>query len=231
MAIGKMYKSKARPYTAPVQKVIKKAKAVNENFKKRVKRAVGQFRDRRYLFFNDTVSIDNSGAYLTTPMSQTTQGDGTYGNRQGDTITPTRLHVRWSWAYGDPEYNQCRWIIFQWRPDDNSLPPTGAVTNIINSSSLGTSAAPLSQVVFDQKNFHILYDSLTHVVGAGTSGTADGRMVTNGQFTIFGKKMSRIRYTNGVSAGHNNIYVLAITDSAVAPHPQLIVSATLEYDA
>lgn len=231
MAMGKMYKSKARPYTAPVQKVLKKARAVNDNFKKRVKRAVGQFRDRRYVYTNQTASFDNSGSYLSSILSSTAPGDDTYGKRQGDTITPTLLHVRWSWAYGDPEYNQCRFIIFQWRPDDNSLPPTGAITNILNSTALGSSGAPLSQIVFDRKDFNILYDSLTHVVGAGTSAGSDSRMVTNGQFKIFGKKMSRIRYTNGVSAGHNNIYALAISDSSAAPHPQLIISTTLEYDA
>jgi len=219
-----MYKVRSRPATAPITKVLKKAKQMNENFKKRVKRAVSMYRDRRYLYNNLTASYDQSGNYFTNSLSMTTVGDQTYGERQGDTITPSRFHFSWSWSTGD-SYNQCRFIIFQWRPDDNVYPPTGAINNILNSTSIGTSGAALSQLVFDQKNFHILYDSLRTTTDSGAN------QCINGRVTIFGKKMLRIKYTSGATLGHNNIYGLAITDSAVAPHPQLIFNCTLEYDA
>lgn len=222
--MGKMYKASKPSYKTPLQKVAKKVKAVNENFKKRVKRAVGMLRDRRYVYVSQTASFNNSGSYFATIFSQTTLGDNTYGERQGDVITPTALKFNWSWATGDP-YNVCRLIIFQWKPDDNSFPPTGALNNIVNTTGLGSSAAPLEHLVFDQKNFHILHDQLLATTDSGNN------QVRTGRINIYGKKLLKIRYTNGVIAGHNNIYALAITDSAVAPHPQLILSAMLEYDA
>lgn len=204
----------------------KRGKKRNTNFKRKVMAIVRPLTDNRYTYTTfGTTSVDANGAYLgVTQLLDTRLGDGSFAERQGDSITPTRLIMRYAWTAADA-YNTCRLIVFQWKPDSNSFPPTAILNNVIDTSTLGSTNAPLSRYIFDQKNFHILHDS-TITVCDGTSNQHIAKTVN-----IYGKKLRPIRYTDGVQLGHNNIYAIVISDSLAGPNPLFQTTMELHYKA
>lgn len=218
MAMGMITKvaSKKRAYRRklPTGKVSKATKTY-------VKRTLKAASDKRYTYSTiGTTGIDYNGSYITgASLLNTTLGDGTFAQRQGDVITPTKIMIRMAWSAADA-FNTCRFILFQWHPDSNSFPPLAILNNIVDVSTLATSNAPYSRLIFDQKNFTVLYDSTDDLV-LGTNTDHKSRIIN-----IYGKKLRKIRYTNGVSLGHNNIYALAISDSSAGSHP--FFQATME---
>lgn len=203
-----------------------RGKKRSTNFKRKVMAIVRPMSDNRYTYSTiGSTGVSNSGAYLTgAQLCDTSQGDGTFSERQGDTITPTRLIVRYNWTVGD-QYNSVRLILFQWKPDSNSFPPTAILNNVIDLSTLGGNGAPLSRYIFDQKNFHILYDSTHDLVDTASN------MTLSRTVNIYGKKLRPIRYTNGGNLGHNNIYAIVLSDSSAAPHPAITMTLELHYKA
>lgn len=202
-------------------------KQAKSNFKRKVLAVTKQYSDKRYTYSTiGSTGVSNSGAYLTgAQLLDTVPGDSTFAERQGDVITPTRIIMRYQLDVGDTS-NFFRVILFQWRPDSNSFPPTAILNNVIDTSSLGTNYAPSSRYIFDQKNFHILYDSHVHSLVDTASNMCLARTVN-----IYGKKLRPIRYTNGADLGHNNIYCIVLSDSAVAPHPAISMTLEMHYNA
>lgn len=194
---------------------------VSKATKTYVQRAIKAQGDKRFTYTTiGTTGIDHFGQYVTgASLLQTNTGDNDFAERQGDVITPTRIIMRYAWTASDT-YNTCRLILFQWHPDSNSFPPTAILNNVVDISTLGTSNAPLSRYIFDQKNFTVLYDS-THTVCDLLSNQHVARTVN-----IYGKKLKKIRYTNGVIEGHNNLYLIAISDSGAGGNP--LFQATME---
>lgn len=203
-----------------------RGKKRNTNFKRKVMAIVRPLSDNRYTYSTiGSTGVTNSGAYLTgATLCDTVTGDNTFGERQGDVITPTRLIMRYTWNVADAS-NVCRLIVFQWKPDSNSFPPTAILNNVIDISTLGSNGAPLARYIYDQKNFHILYDSTHDLVD-----TASNMSVTR-TVNVYGKKLRPIRYTNGASLGHNNIYAIVLSDSAAAPNPAITMTMELHYKA
>lgn len=195
---------------------------VSKKTKTYVTKAIKRKADKRNISVTFAASYTDSGNMNLLGLT-TTQGDGSFGERQGDKIEPTRLELRYSWQAGD-ENNICRLIIFQWHPDDNAYTPS-VLNEVVDITGQGTSSFPLCHYIFDRKNFTVLHDSLLSVT---TTGNNYAVVRTK---NIYGKAMRNIRYTNGVSNGHNNIYYIAITDSALATHPQLRIDAHLFYNA
>lgn len=203
-----------------------RGKKRNTNFKRKVLSIVRPLSDNRYTYTTvGTTGVDANGAYLiTAQLCDTSPGDNTFGERQGDTITPTRLIMRYAWTAADA-YNTCRLIVFQWKPDSNSFPPTAILNNVIDTSTLGSTNAPLSRYIFDQKNFHILYDN-TMTVCDNMSNQHIAKTVN-----VYGKKLHPIRYTNGATLGHNNIYAIVVSDSLAGPNPLFQITMELHYKA
>lgn len=200
----------------------KKIKAVPLSTKRYVKSQLTKEADKRYVYSSITASYTDGGSIAPLALD-TNVGDNSYGERQGDVIDPQLLKFKYSWQVGDSN-NLCRLIIFQWKPDDNVYAPS-VLNEVVDVSTQGTSAFPLATTVFDQKNFHILYDSLHSTVDTASN------MATARSIMIYGKKMLKIRYTNGATNGHNKLYYVAITDSAVVPHPQLRINLDMRYKA
>lgn len=208
--------------TYGLAKLEKKVRNQRQAFNKRVKRAVGFARDRRYTVF-DTISSYNDGGSIV-PMFSITEGDQPFGNRQGDKITPTALRLRYSWQNSDTN-NLVRLMIIQWKSDDNTTPPT-VLNEIVDVSTQGTQNFPNTNPWFlGNKNFSLVYDSGVIALNDTASNGTVARNVM-----IYGKKLQKIQYSTG-SRGWNNFYLVAMSDSALAPNPQLRLQAQLEYDA
>lgn len=215
-----------RSYRTGLQKVAKKVKMVNENFKKRVRRAMGSVMDKRYAVWNDIASFTSGGSVV--PMSfNIIEGDNVFSERQGNKITPTALKLKYSWQASGAvdENNLVRLMIFQWKDDDNSNPPS-VLNEFVDVSTQGTQNFPNTQVWFaGHKNFHLVYDSGVNAVNYQTSNGCIAKNVN-----LYAKKLHNIEFSTG-SRGWNNLYLVAMSDSAVSPHPQLRIQAQLEYNA
>lgn len=211
-----------KTYKTSLQKTAKKVKMINENFKKRVRRAMGSIRDKRYVVFDTISSYPDGGSIV--PMFNVTEGDQPYGERQGNKITPTAMRLRYSWQASDAN-NIVRLFIFQWKDDDNTNPPS-VLNEFVDISTQGTQNFPNTNVFYlGTKNFHLVYDS---GVIALNDTSSNGTIVRN--VSLYGKKLLPVEYSTG-ARGWNNFYIVAMSDSAVAPHPQLRLQAQLEYDA
>lgn len=208
--------------TYGLAKLEKKVRNQRQAFNKRVKRAVGFARDRRYAVFDTISSYLDAGSIV--PMFNIVEGDQPYGERQGDKITPTALKLKYSWQAGDAN-NIVRLMIVQWKGDDNVNPPT-VLNEIVDVSTQGTQNFPNTQPWFlGNKNFSLVYDSGVIALNDTASNGTIARNVN-----IYGKRLSKVQYSTG-ARGWNNFYIVAMSDSSVAPHPQLRLQAQLEYDA
>lgn len=220
MAAGKIFRV-TTPSTN-LKKVAKVVKMENKEFKRRVRRAVGAFRDKRYVVFDTISSYLDAGTIL--PMFTINEGDQPYGERQGSKIHPTALRLRYSWQAGDTN-NIVRLFIFQWKDDDNSNPPS-VLNEFVDVSTQGTQNFPNTNPLYTAtKNFHLVYDSGVIALNDTSSNGTIARNVN-----IYGKKLIDVEYSTG-ARGWNNFYIVAMSDSSVAPHPQLRLQAQLEYDA
>jgi len=218
MAFGKGLKK----LVAISKKYDKKSNKVSEATKTYVQKSIKIAADKRYTENYFAASYLDAGTIASLGL-ETGQGDGPVGARQGDLITPTHLELRYAWTAGDTS-NLTRLIVFQWHPDDNVDPPT-VLNRVVSVASQGSSNFPLAIIIFDQKNFTILHDSLQVANDSGDL-TTNPRLVN-----IYGKKMRKVRSTNGAFRGFNNIYYVAMSDSSAVPHPQLRINAKLTYNA
>jgi len=210
-----------RAYTAPVQKMARKAKAINENFKKRVRRAVGSRTERRYVVWDTISSYSDSGNIVPIAFG-IVEGSSPYGTRDGDKIVPYALKMKYSWQYAD-ENNMVRLLIYQWKSDNNVNAPS-VLNEFVDISSQGTQNFPLTQNWFlGNKNASLVYDS-------GAMHVDQYNPILTRNVNIFGKKLQKMQFSTG-SSGWNQFYLVAMSDSALATHPQLRFQCQLEYIA
>lgn len=220
MAAGKIFRV-TTPSTN-LKKVAKVVRQENKEFKRKVKRAIGAVRDKRYAVFDTISSYSDAGNIVS--MFSINPGDSNYGERQGNKIHPTAMRLRYSWQAGDSN-NLVRLFIFQWKDDDNSNPPT-VLNDFVDISTQGTQNFPNTNYFYGgTHNFHLVYDSGVIALNDTSSNGCITRTAN-----IYGKKLIDVEYSTG-DKGWNNFYIVAMTDSAVAPHPQLRLQAQLEYDA
>lgn len=224
MAFGKLTKRQIRK-AVQMDVMDNKKKRVPKATKEYVQKQIKVKGDHRNIESQIVASFSDAGYIGTTNLSDAIrEGDSAYAYRQGDKIELTRLEFRYTWQVGDSN-NICRFIVFQWHPDDNVTPPS-VLNEVVSVLGQGTVNFPHAPYIFDKKNFTILYDGLIN-----TCDTASNMATRPQTVNIYSKKLRNVRYTNGVGAGHNNIYYVAMTDSAIAPHPQLRVHFRLYYNA
>jgi len=117
-------------------------------------------------------------------------------------------------------YNNIRYMIFQWHP--SSTPTSAAI--LLN----GPSGAPdiYSNYNHDQRQqYLVLFDRVFTTVGAGnTAPIPNTNIVTTGLKTFrvsLERATKKAQYQAGGATGTNRLYVLYLSDSALATHPTL----------
>lgn len=206
------------------------AKEVHQIIKRELKRDV----ETKYVARVQALTSQSS-TWGILDISNISQGV-TDSDRVGDALTLTGpMHLRWGvfnsqGATGDV-YNNFRMVIVQYHPSlDSSV--FGATKIFLNGPS--GSIDLYSQYNHDQRqDYTILYDKTVTTVGNNNVATTPNTSAVFKHIitTLSFKKLRKLQqYTaGGVNQSTNKLYLLTVSDSALATHPQWIYSLKYFY--
>lgn len=197
-----------------------KKRRVPKSTKKYVKAVINKNIETKY--YDGTIisqGVDWNGVVFG-PITDIPQGD-TDSNRIGDKVNLKSLRMRFTIQWADT-INLMRIVVFQWIPTSLTLP---SVADIFPASNLGNFFSPLLNYVWDDKSQRIiLYDKVFRMVSNNDSG-----------FTVHKKKVSlkfakkKVNFIAGSNDGYNHLFILAISDSGAAAHPNLQLVRRVTY--
>lgn len=170
-------------------------------------------------------SIDNGGNPTSSDIPTISkwfavpQGTG-QAARIGNEIQASHMELRYSLASADT-FNILRVIVFQWREDDATVGPV--YTDILYRPSTSVSWHNALYNYDQRESYKILYDK-RHFVDADNQ--AKDTFVST-KIKVPHKKI--IFNGSGATDGKNMIYVLFVSDSALAGHPGFMNQARLYY--
>lgn len=199
-----------------------RGRKLNYRQKKEVKRLVHVQQELKFWDVStNAYGIDNSGVTFT--LSAVPQGDSD-SHRDGDRLYIRKMYVRGQIEFGDST-NIVRLIFYQWKP--STTPILGSI--LLNGPS--GSIDVHSQYSHDyRQQFKILYDKTFVIIGNSSSATSPYTPVSIRQFQFTLRRLNhQMQFIGGGTAGTNQIYYLAISDSAAPSHPALTMSTKLMY--
>lgn len=179
--------------------------------------------NQEYKWFDTVVSpggVTTAGSFVL--LSNVTQGT-LDNNRIGDKLKFVSMKGKFTWTVGDNN-NLCRVIVFQWHPDNSvTVPVTSGAGGILQS---GGANAPYSNYEHDTGSlFTVLYDSTVNLWEQIAA--TPGSMTAFKQFRIKQTRRNRrffkttLKFDAATTTGPDQIYLLAVSDSSVAPNPVL----------
>lgn len=178
----------------------------------------GQGREK-FIDVSSGLSATSSGAVL--KLSGITQGAG-ISQRTGDAVYLKRMFLNYTLATQNADvFNTSRIIIFQWIPNDGLVAPV--VADILQSANL------YSMYNFQlSSQFVILYDRLHCQSGITSAPASSGNSAYFGPIN-FSVARPRVDFSAGSAFQCNSIYLLDISDSALAPFPSGNVVSRIIY--
>ena len=201
----------------PRKKVYRKKKTITDKRIARVARNVFK-RDTETKVFDAYEDVTVSTTGRVTLLTAVTQGVGV-SQRVGERLQPVALHLKFqSTVEPTDTYNNVRYIVFKWKDDDTLIAP-------VMANVLGTTFGGLDEVLNEfqwttRSNFQVLLD-VTHSVD-----TAGPRSkITRHRLKLRG----HIEYETNLTTGVGNIYLIRVSDSAVAPSPSMGVYSRLYF--
>lgn len=190
----------------------KRSKVASQSY---VKRLIRKNEEIKYANVNNQISPTTSVGIYT--LANTSQGVGG-GSHVGDECILKSLWLRYTMDVQDIS-NYLRVLIFVWKPNMGYVAPTPA--NILK-----TTTAPYNLTSMYQEDgedqYRILYD-VTHCLS-----TQAGTPYVKSE-TIQRKLNLRQDYTTGTSDCSNNLFILLVSDSAVAPSPFITWSSRVGF--
>jgi len=175
----------------------------------------------------DTLSLANSigsGATIF-GLSIIPQGD-TQSTRVGDFAQPLRLIFNYSlYTVNSDIVTTVRLIFFRWHVHSAFGAP-----NVVNLLEAPGSSNVLSHINFQYQNdFDILWDRQYQASGITTAPTVNSNFGATGLEIPLGAH-HEIEFALGATTGTDNLYLLAISDSALTPFPILNFSTRLYFE-
>lgn len=171
-----------------------------------------------------TGTVNSTGSVLT-PLINLTRGNDYFNNFIGQRIMPVGFRFRYTWSMGPVAgvgdgTNVCRVIIFQWL--DAGTPTIAQITQ--NSTVLSPT------LLSNRDKINVLHDHVTTL--AQYAGSALGYDCKAVDGYVKGRRMVPTEYTTGLVATVNkgNIFVMALTDSAIPPAPSLNLYTRLTFN-
>lgn len=189
-------------------------RALSNRQKSQVKRLVNTGREKKYEQANGSLLPPTTGLMvdLFTPL----QGD-TADTRTGDDVQLNNIKIKYHVnPTGDPT-NVVRVILFQYKLNSGYHVP-------IMADVLETAGNVDSDYKREKAyGCKILYDR-RHAVGTATNGVALGFINIPARRLI-----KHVSFNPALGAGQNKIYMLVMSDSAVAAHPTVDYYSMIEY--
>lgn len=205
---------------------------------KMVQKVIDRTKQVKHTQLEYSFAVTN-GYTLLMPISYPAQGIKAFDNYQddndeegqriGNTIFPKSFQFNYSLEAGDST-NFLRITIFEW------LLPTSASDEVPTSGDIfenpATGFAYLSPLNYDnRKNYHILHDKVYKMVTGAANQIMSGKLT----FTVRKLRVKKWIFTGdsqtGVEASlvKGNIYMFAVSDSSILPHPSFSYSTRLTY--
>jgi len=181
-------------------------------------------REQEVKIFDVNVSATSVGAGATLiPLSNMAQGVGR-SQRVGDSASLIGLNMTYEIVQLNADiYSDTRVIIFQWFPNTALLVPV--LADILqNTAAIGL----YSQYNWENRDqYRILYDRLHSQSGLATAPTStSNESVLNRRVGVQRKLME---FAIASTTGSNQLYVLWISDSSIAPFPIINFTSRVKF--
>jgi len=145
--------------------------------------------------------------------------------RTGDVIYYQQMEMIYTCNAANADiYSSLRVMLFQWHPNSNLIAPTAA--DILQTVTEGIYAV----VDYGYSNqFIIFYDQLHAFAGTATNPSASSNQAVH---KVFGANSvtRKVLFAPGTNAGSNILFLLTVSDSAVAPTPNLNFKFRVTYE-
>lgn len=184
-------------------KIAQKAIAENEEEEVEKKRVAG---------VQSPYNVDYSGVVFN--LFSIVQGDG-QSQRIGDEVHIKSILARFSIVHGDTN-NMVRVVILRWLNDQADATPTNILEGISSTQ------APLSPFNWNyRRDFVVLYDNLF-----ACSTYTNANLVEK----LYIKRVGKLQFNPAASTVKSNgLYLFAISDSSIAPHPTIQYYTSIPY--
>lgn len=211
----------------------KRSRKLNVKQKVQVKRIINRSRELKYFPYSILgVSLTTTPAITGVPFD-ISQGDGD-NNRDGDQYDLAgSISLKFQLLAGDTT-NLVRMFVFQWKALSYATPVPVIGDVLLN----GPSGSPdiWSQYNHDTRfSYTILWDRTYSLVGNGTSGTFPGTTSTQIYRTVrisLRRARKKVQLRGGGGQGTNRLFIVYMSDSGAATHPQLsYTTKTFYYDS
>lgn len=160
------------------------------------------------------------------------------GQRVGNKVTLKAARVIYQWelpatGWTGDYYNTVRVMMFQWKLSGTATVPT--FSEITHSA---TANAFLKSVDVEQrKNVVLLYDKTVRLVAPTAANSTANYRIYNGAHYFRDDIKLDLRYcakdvrfdSDAESTGDNHIFIVAVSDSTVSPHPQVFFHSEVMY--
>jgi hypothetical protein len=176
--------------------------------------------DNKYVDIAQSGSISASGSILG-GITNISQGISV-SQRIGDSILCEKLFMNYTInAQNSDIFSNCRIIVFQWHPNDTLAAPL--VTSVLQSANI------YSMYNWQLSNQYVIcYDTIHFMSGLATAPSDSGNQGYFGTVNL-SKIQKRVEFTAASTAGSNELFILAISDSVLAPFPLLNILTRLIY--
>lgn len=152
-----------------------------------------------------------------------TQGPA-LNQRTGDITFIDRMWITYTCNAANADvFSSLRLILFQWKPNDLSQPPTAAV---ILQSVADNVYAMYDWNFSDQ--YRILFDRIHSFSGTLTNPTSSTNQCISQEISL-APCVKRVEFGFGLPTGDNVIFLMVMSDSAIAPFPNLNFKSRITY--
>lgn len=161
-----------------------------------------------------------TGVISATPINAPLQGVGV-SQRTGDTIYMKKLYINYAIDAANSDiYSTARVMIFQWHV--NTQLATPAVADILQSANI------YSMYNWQYSNqVKVLYDRVHFFSGLATAPTSASNQGYYGSIKL--DCIKKVQFDSGLSLGSQSLWVMTISDSALAPFPLLNIYTRVVY--
>ncbi len=210
--------SARRPNNAPrrtVKSVSNNRPASKQVVRQMIKSIVSSKTSKKYYGISGIGTVDSGG--LVFPIFRPTIGDGD-SSRDGDEVF-YGPQAEFHYVFGAADAtNVMRIVIFKW--NDLSVPQP---SDVIQSSYLGGTTAPLAPINFDNRDRMKIYHNRMVSMTLGTSTQLHSR-------DVFYSPTGKPQWINqSATDGSGQIYVLIISDSSAGSHPAYEFGSLIQF--
>ncbi len=175
-------------------------------------------------FDNNLFSITVSSTPTIQGLFAPAQGTG-LTQRIGDVTYLHKMYMTYTCNAANADiYSSMRVIIFQWIPNNGLVAPV--YTDLLQTSA-DTIYSMYDWNYSDQ--YRILYDKLHSFSGTATAPTASTNQCVSEEVSLT-SAFKKVNFTIGATTCSNSIYVLAVSDSVIAPFPNFVLKTRIEHE-